>query len=110
MTGSIQLVETALPTTLRRLCVFEDFDENLAPAVADGLGDFFFDHTGRYRLKQTAIGGAFPMRSLTLDYLSVSYVINAQDFFNACRPDWVWHNLQTLALTTQLFQIGRAHV
>ena len=56
------------------------------------------------RLLLPAIGAAFARRSLALDCLSVSYVVNAQDFFKACNHDWIWHSLETLALTSELLR------
>lgn len=60
------------------------------------------------------VGTAFACRSLGLEYLSVSYMVDAMHFFQGCMPDslgrhldretWTWQHLQSLALTSQCLQ------
>lgn len=49
-----------------------------------------------------SIAASLAKASLGFEKLSASYFIDAQDFFTACRPDWVWNNLSSLALTSWL--------
>ena len=54
------------------------------------------------RVVDPGIGAAFASRSRNLEQLSVSYIVNAEDFFAACLPTWAWPRLASLALTSQL--------
>ncbi|KFY13394.1 hypothetical protein V492_03300 [Pseudogymnoascus sp. VKM F-4246] len=83
-----------LPQTLKRLLVFEDFNENLAAIlnVTSSLGMLF---TG------PQLGDYFAPPSLNLEQLSISYMTSAEEFFRACSPTWKWQNLQSLALTSR---------
>jgi hypothetical protein len=54
-------------------------------------------------------GAAFAARSLDLEQLSVSYMINAEDSFQACISTWIWQHLQYLAVASQpLRHIGNS--
>lgn len=94
------LVQNHLPKTLKRLSVFEDFNDNLAAALANPR-NLLVDTT---RIVDPRIGAAFAFRSLDLEQLSISYMVNAEDFFQACTRTWTWQHLQSLALTSQLLQ------
>jgi hypothetical protein len=52
------------------------------------------------------IAAAFASRSRDLEQLSVSYMVNAEDFLGACLPSWNWPRLESLALTSQLLKDG----
>ncbi|VUC32249.1 unnamed protein product [Clonostachys rosea] len=47
-----------------------------------------------------ALVQALASRSRRLEHLSVSYMINARQFFESCRPSYKWDSLQSLALTS----------
>lgn len=47
---------------------------------------------------------AFAFKSLELYHLAVSFMVDAEDMFRICQPTWIWPNLQTLSLTSQLLQ------
>lgn len=111
MTEYHALVKKALPATLKRLCVFEDFDENVAAALATpptSPSPGWFQEYERCRVVDRRMGATFAARSLSLEQLSASYLANAEDFFKACEQSWTWHRLETLALTSQLFK-GAKH-
>jgi hypothetical protein len=59
------------------------------------------------RVVDPRIGAAFASRSRNLEQLSVSYIVNAGDFFGACLPTWTWPRLASLALTSQLLYHDR---
>ena len=59
-------------------------------------------HVEAVRVVDSRIGVAFASRSLDLEQLSVSYMVNAEDFLAACLPSWTWPHLESLALTSQL--------
>lgn len=56
------------------------------------------------RIVDPRIGAAFAIRSLDLEQLSLSYMVNAEDFFHACVSTWTWQHLRSLALTSQLLR------
>lgn len=56
------------------------------------------------RIVDLRIGAAFASRNLDLEQLSVSYMVNAEDFFPACTQTWTWQHLQSPALRSQLLQ------
>lgn len=104
------LLGTALPRTLQRLIVFEDFNENLtgvmihAPALPLPPASSWMEVVPRDRLCDAVLGAAFASQSHGLEHLSVSYMIDARDFFAACQQSGNWQHLETLALTSRLLQ------
>ncbi|KAK0714708.1 hypothetical protein B0H67DRAFT_536609 [Lasiosphaeris hirsuta] len=95
----IRLVQHGLPQTLKRISVFEDFSDDIAAAYRRQTV-----FVSASRIVQPQLGAAFAARSRDLEQLSVSYMVNAQDFFQACQPAWTWARLESLALTSQHFQ------
>jgi hypothetical protein len=59
------------------------------------------------RVVDPRIGAAFASKSRDLEQLSVSYIVNVEDFLEACEPSWTWPRLESLALTSQLLYHGR---
>ncbi|KAI1375988.1 hypothetical protein F4677DRAFT_459934 [Hypoxylon crocopeplum] len=96
------IVEVGLPKGLKRLSVFEDFSEDWSLCIPSAVA----------RIPQPQVARAFAQRSLQLEHLSVSFMVEAQHFFDAPQQHWAWHslppqrwawdNLQSLALTSQL--------
>jgi len=66
------------------------------------------------RTLDAKVGASFALRSLDLEYLSVSYMVDAMHFFQGCMADslgqhsdretWTWQHLQSLALTSPCLQ------
>lgn len=113
------LIKTVLPETVRMVSVFEDFDDNIASILGDDamwpldLGDetiwaplggapVWLLKVEVPRPVAPSIGAALAPTSLNFEHLSVSYMVNAEDFFQACRPTWNWKDLKSLSLTSQL--------
>lgn len=69
---------------------FEDFDDNLAAALANTglLGPVL--RVDSVRIIDPRTRTAFASRSLDLEHLSVSHLSNAEDFFGACLQTWTW--------------------
>ncbi|KZL77592.1 hypothetical protein CT0861_12084 [Colletotrichum tofieldiae] len=84
--------------------VFEDFSDNLAVALGNAAQLPWQLQVDGNRIVDPRIGAAFAPRSLDLEQLSVSYMVNAEDFLQACMPTWTWQRLQSLALTSQLLR------
>ncbi|KAI8291464.1 hypothetical protein K4K59_006368 [Colletotrichum sp. SAR11_240] len=47
---------------------------------------------------------------LFLEKLSASYIIEANDFFRKTQSDWVWENLTSLTLTSELLAEDACHL
>ncbi|KAK0726416.1 hypothetical protein B0T21DRAFT_293514 [Apiosordaria backusii] len=114
VTGLIRSVSQRLPHTLKRVSVFEDFSDDIIASLggslpvsswaSPGLLSLFGPGAGLVspsRVVKPQLGAAFARRSLDLEQLSVSYMVNAEDFFRACTPTWTWQRLESLALTSQ---------
>ncbi|WAO84926.1 Hypothetical protein NCS54_00215600 [Fusarium falciforme] len=83
-----------LPRNLKALTLFEDFNQDFFPGSVV---------PGRIPNAQTA--QALVAASLELEHVSASFMVDAQDFFNAnqaCRHQTRWKNLEFLALTGRL--------
>ena len=50
------------------------------------------------------LGAVFASKSLELQHLAVSFIVNAEELFRHCQSTWDWLHLQSLALTSQLLQ------
>ncbi|KAI5864672.1 hypothetical protein GGS23DRAFT_561312 [Durotheca rogersii] len=92
----MRLISQDLPSTLRNLCIFEDFNKLLHPKGSA-------THSNR------SLGIALSKSSRFLENLSAAFLIDAQDFFAAFWPTKQqdsatipWSNLRTLALTSHL--------
>ncbi|KAF6832706.1 hypothetical protein CMUS01_06812 [Colletotrichum musicola] len=91
---------SGLPRTLRELSVFEETNEAFtsvfvegyvgSPPLPDGI-----------RMASPQVGAAFATLSLLLEKLSVTFMVEAWDFFSAYQPGWVWENLTFLVLTSR---------
>lgn len=83
-----------------RLTVFED---------AYRFYDFFPKRQARipwYNLVDPSEGlsAVLASKSLGLQHLAISFIINAETLFQHCQSTWSWSNLQSVALTSQLLQ------
>ncbi|OBT70758.1 hypothetical protein VF21_10169 [Pseudogymnoascus sp. 05NY08] len=118
------LLQYVLPKTFKKLSVFEDFNKELI-AVADPYWPsqwspkWDMEHlvnqeqdTVRYMRDYPRDSFVRQIFDLNLEELSISYMINAEDFFPASPPRRYWNSpppgpwerLQSLALTSQLLQ------
>ncbi|KAM5516842.1 hypothetical protein FOXYSP1_03793 [Fusarium oxysporum f. sp. phaseoli] len=52
--------------------------------------------------RQPVLAWEFATASLCLEYLSISFMIDAADFFDQYREKWLWCELRSLTLTSQL--------
>jgi hypothetical protein len=102
----VHLIRHHLPQTLKRVTVFEDFNDSLAAVLvsANIAQVWWLWQVEASRVVDAKVGAAFASKSLGLEQLAVSYMVNAEDFFRACQPTWTWQRLQSLALTTQLLR------
>ncbi|CAI6099011.1 unnamed protein product [Clonostachys chloroleuca] len=78
---------------LRRLIVSENFSEHYM-AIMQASSPREHRHQ---LLTQT-----FAHQSLKLEMLSVSFMVEAGNFFDQCKPSWTWPDLTSPTLTSQL--------
>ncbi|KLP20230.1 uncharacterized protein LW94_3232 [Fusarium fujikuroi] len=93
-----------LPRTLERLTLFRDFKQCLTQSVhKDPVFIFARDYPG-YMSMDNTLGNSenLARTSLRLRELAVSFIIDAINFFRACKRVWVWNDLQSLSLTSNL--------
>ncbi|KAM0435061.1 hypothetical protein ACHAPT_003150 [Fusarium lateritium] len=100
--GYGDLMMLKLPDTLRKLTIYEDFNEAHESLILNR--NIWMQQQPRVRSPSPEVGIAMAHLSLSLEKLSVSYMTNATQFFDACQGDWVWHNLRELALTTAMLK------
>ncbi|UPK90729.1 hypothetical protein LCI18_001664 [Fusarium solani-melongenae] len=92
------IISRHLPRNLRALTLFEDFNE-----------DFFPGPVVSKRIPNAQTAQALVVASLKLEHVSASFMVDAQDFFNAsqaCRHQPRWRNLEFLALTSRLVDLS----
>lgn len=85
-----------LPRTLKRVSVFEDFNEHYDHQLMWG-----YPVANHMRVASPFLGSAFSSRSTRLEELSISFMVDAEHFFQACQPEWRWEELRSLALTSR---------
>jgi hypothetical protein len=101
--GYRNIIHGALPRRLRSLTIFEDFN-------ADWNKVNYFDESTQIwpcipeysRTPCPSVGAALTQRSISLERLSASFMIEAKHFYKACEPSWMWNDLRHLALTSRL--------
>lgn len=106
--GYRDIILNSLPETLKTLTIFEDFNEDYH--IVYRLN--YITRVWPYQpeldiIPDPAIGAAIAYKSTGLEKLSVSFMIDANDFFRACQPDWAWHNLKFLSLTSKLLTLHK---
>ena len=90
-----------LPDTLIRLIIFEDSYQFYDPFVPMRSAHTLWLHFTRPGRDLEAV---FASKSLDLQHLAISFMINAEELFRHCQSTWNWPHLQSLALTSQLLQ------
>jgi hypothetical protein len=94
------LVQDTLPKHVKRLSIFKDFNNQLALALnkATSYSGRSIDTTSTVDL---ALAKAFATKSQNFELLSISYMIDAQQFFTSCQQlSYAWNLLQSLTLTS----------
>ncbi|KAH6693058.1 hypothetical protein EV126DRAFT_444709 [Verticillium dahliae] len=106
----VLLFQQGLPATVKTLTVFEDFNEEFAVILARNNGVAWHSCVARYRIADPGLGAIFASQSRKLERLSVSFLVDAKDFFDSCvKQHGTWRHLETLALTVRLFQQETPH-
>lgn len=94
------LVQDSVPKHVKRVFIFKDFNNQLALALSNAT-----PHLGRDIEITSAVhlqlAEAFAAKSHHLERLSISYMIDAQQFFASCQQlPCTWNLLQSLTLTS----------
>jgi hypothetical protein len=95
------MIETHLPKGLKRISLFEDFNEDYITQFQASILQAMLQ-VDAARIAEPVLSAAFAYRSLDLEQLSVSFIVEARHFFRACQPLWAWNNLQSLVLTSRI--------
>ncbi|KAF5652321.1 hypothetical protein F25303_3448 [Fusarium sp. NRRL 25303] len=107
--GVSALIGAHMSNTLQRVILFQDSKQYLTESVHQIIQD-----TGAW-MNPLQFGSLFDFpdntksiaqTSLRLNELSVSFFIDAMDFFEACEEEWTWDHLKSLSLTTSLLFQG----
>lgn len=91
------LFESLSSDRLRRLVLFENFDQTYAASLSHTISDY-----NPVRISSSHVSQAVANASLTLNHLSASFIVDASHFFDARERSWKWPNLTWLALTSRL--------
>ncbi|KAJ8128775.1 hypothetical protein O1611_g4855 [Lasiodiplodia mahajangana] len=94
------LIRDALPKHVKRISIFKDFNNQLILALNNAIS-----HSGPSMDASSAadlqLAKAFAKRSHNFERLSISYMIDAQQFFTSCQQlPYAWNLLQSLTLTS----------
>lgn len=91
------LFESLAPSRLRRLVLFENFNQQYPISFSSSA-------TGCDAIRTPAfnVSEAVARASLNLEHLSASFIVDASYFFDARKPLWRWPDLTSIALTSQL--------
>ncbi|WXC42671.1 hypothetical protein QX201_002448 [Fusarium graminearum] len=96
-----EAVGMVLPKTLKSLVLFQHSVEHLTQsAYQDPSYERLRDIRNRLDI-QNKSSRYLAQTSLRLEQFFVSFLINAGDFLAACRKEWTWEHLQSLALSFQ---------
>ncbi|KAJ6104342.1 hypothetical protein N7523_010662 [Penicillium sp. IBT 18751x] len=91
------LFESLASSKLRRLILFENFAQQYALSFVGS-----FSGCSPIRIPTSAVSYSVAKASLKLEVLSASFIVDASYFFKACQPHWIWPNMTSLTLTSQL--------
>ncbi|KAF5679974.1 hypothetical protein FDENT_8543 [Fusarium denticulatum] len=97
------------PQYIRSVTIFEDFNEQIMEAIRREVNPTItvpFMQIETRRHTKYELGEAFAVKSRSLEHLSVSFMIDARDFFTACKMMSDWPRLRSLILTTPLMTKG----
>ncbi|KAL7795950.1 hypothetical protein V8C37DRAFT_408451 [Trichoderma ceciliae] len=78
------------------------FNDDLSAALNNDQSQWH--NVDALRVPDPRIGEVFASKSLDLEQLSASYMIDAEHFFQKSQPSWTWHQSQSLSLTSQLLR------
>ncbi|KAF2810508.1 uncharacterized protein BDZ99DRAFT_563683 [Mytilinidion resinicola] len=86
--------------SLKKLVIFEDFNDTYI-AIWQGVHELF--RAEPVRIANSAVTRALAEASLTLEYLSAAFIVDAGPFLDACQSNsnWTWKELVSLTITSR---------
>jgi hypothetical protein len=94
------LFQRSVPKHVKRVSIFKDFNNQLALALNNATPNLSPDIETTSAV-DLALAKAFAAKSHHLEHLSISYMIDAQQFFTSCQQlPCTWNLLQSLTLTS----------
>lgn len=97
MASSESNFRRSLPASVKRLSLFEDFNKTYSSTLQAPSWSIIGPFPDRP--VEPALAEAIAHRSLDLEQLYVSFMIDAEKYFEACQPNWKWNNLRSIVLT-----------
>ncbi|KAI1492990.1 hypothetical protein F5X96DRAFT_623834 [Biscogniauxia mediterranea] len=94
------VIQDALPSHIRTVSIFEDFNDQLALALDSDAPYLGFTDTDP--IVNPMLVGTLVSKSRDFERLSISYMIDARQFFKSCQLSYIWHRLQSLTLTSSI--------
>lgn len=91
--GYFSLLDSLAPRRLKKLVLFENFDEKYSSCFAD---------CDDMRAPAPWVAQAVAKASLELEHLSASFIIDASHFIDAVKLEWTWSRINSVTLTSQL--------
>ncbi|KAF2854696.1 hypothetical protein T440DRAFT_496075 [Plenodomus tracheiphilus IPT5] len=94
------LVQRSVPKHVKRVSIFKDFNNQLTLALNNAMPHLGRD-IGTTSAVNLKLAKAFAAKSHHLEHLSISYKIDAQQFFTSCQQlPCTWNLLHSLTLTS----------
>lgn len=96
------LLEQSVPKHVKRVSIFEDFNHQLTQALHDDYVQYFDPEIpAEFPDCDFLLARAFDAKSHHLEHLSISYIIDAQQFFTSSqKKPCTWYLLQSLTFTS----------
>ncbi|KAI0008408.1 hypothetical protein F4779DRAFT_450871 [Xylariaceae sp. FL0662B] len=94
------VLQDALPSHVRTVSIFEDFNEQLALALRSDTPYLGLINTNA--IADRTLVRAFASKSRDFEHLSISFMIDAGQFFDSCQQSYTWPRLQSLTLTSPI--------
>ncbi|KAF6835352.1 hypothetical protein CPLU01_04432 [Colletotrichum plurivorum] len=89
------------PSTTKKISLFEDYNPEYTGDITETRANNSRSISApALPLPTCSLAQAFVQRSRRLEQLSVAFMIEAGDFFQAWESKWIWENLTKLALTS----------
>lgn len=99
--GLASAIQDTLPSHVRTVSIFEDFNDQLALALRSD--DTPYSHlVTTDPIADIMLVRALASKSRGIEHLSISHMIDAQQFLDSCRRSYTWPHLQSLILTSSI--------
>ena len=85
---------------VKTISIFEDWNDQLVSALSNDPP--YSNSIDTSPSTSLSLAKALALKSYSLERLSISYMIDAQQFFNSCQLSHTWTYLRSLALTSSI--------